>query len=506
MKEKHAAFRDRKNPRIFWNNDGDDLRMVAFGEGEIWSPEGMIPLVERFSSVEEFLNLRLAALRGTSVDTVSYCGVFTWPVWDYPKERIRVLGPDPLKPAIDFVHGLGKDFFFNIRMNDCHVSGPHWQGPLWWEPFRLRHRECLQSVIPEIEWRRDYLPWALGKSKRFPLKNILDRQGAGSREVYSWATYDYARVEVRDYFLGLIGEALERYELDGIDLDWLRSPCFFRMGEARAHVPLMNDFVRRAAALIRAASKKRKTPVACCMRVPDSPARALELGLDVAHWVREGWVDHLIAGNGLSNFSMPFEPWKKICRPHGVSVHACLSRSAHAHGDPSVFSGACHRSWKEGVDGLYFFNHFIPGEYERMNVAAQPEKLNLAGKAYALDRQGGVFENGTAHEGPLPMIFTGCSGPTQADFEMAIPQRVPKKTRPRLKVRWRGIGNGERARWWVNGKPAARQKSGADGCLVYEVPSLGAGSNSLKLEIDAEGLKGKELVLESVSISFPGGP
>lgn len=462
----------------------------------------MLPLLERFSSIQDFLDVRLGALRGTAVDTVSYCGVFSWPVWDYPRERIQALGKDPLKPAIEFVHGLGKDFFFNIRMNDCHVSGPHWQGPLYWEPFRLSRREFLQASIDENEWKQDFLPWALGQSRHYPLKKVQDRLGMESRETYAWAVYDYARVEVRDYFLGLIQEALERYDLDGIDLDWLRSPYFFKTGKARSHVPLMNDFVHRAATLVRDVSKKKKRPIALCMRVPDSPAKALELGLDVAHWIREGWIDHLVAGHGLSNFSMPFEPWRNLCEPYGVSLHACLSRSAYHHGDPSLFLGACQRLWKEGVDGIYFFNHFIQSEYGAMNIAADPRRLSRESKTYALDRQTGVFENGSAHDGPLPVSFIGLNGPTHLDFDITIPQTLSSHSRPTLKVRWQDRVAASGGQWRVNAKLAKQKKSVGQDNLEYEIQSLRSGFNRLRLELSAEDLKEKNLKLEAVMISL----
>ena len=79
--------------RIIWNNDGDDMRMVAFGVGRLWNARDgdNTPLTKRFGSAQEFLDLRMSALRDSPVDTVSYCGVFNWPVWEVPRERIAAL-------------------------------------------------------------------------------------------------------------------------------------------------------------------------------------------------------------------------------------------------------------------------------------------------------------------------------------------------------------------------------------------------------------------------------
>ena len=100
--------------RIIWNNDGDDLRMVAFGVRHRWTARDNdnSPLTDRFGSVREFLDLRMSALRDSPVDTISYCGVFTWPVWEFPRDRISALGEDPLKQVVEFAHAGGKEFFF----------------------------------------------------------------------------------------------------------------------------------------------------------------------------------------------------------------------------------------------------------------------------------------------------------------------------------------------------------------------------------------------------------
>ena len=84
--------------RIIWNNDGDDLRFVAFGIRRLWTARDPddIPLPERYGSVPEFLDLRMSALRDVPVDVISYCGVFNWPAWEMPRERIAALGEDPI--------------------------------------------------------------------------------------------------------------------------------------------------------------------------------------------------------------------------------------------------------------------------------------------------------------------------------------------------------------------------------------------------------------------------
>jgi hypothetical protein len=491
----------RMNRRIIWNNDGDDMRMVAFGVGRLWNARDgdNTPLTKRFGSVQEFLDLRMSALRDSPVDTISYCGVFNWPVWEFPRERIAALGEDPLKLVVDFAHSLGKEFFFNVRMNDCHTSGPTKQGPVWWEPFRLNNPHLLLSTISPEAWQKDYLPWIREESSTYPLQEVLKRSGSGNRDVQSWAAFDYARAEVRDYFIGLIREACERYNVDGIDLDWLRMPFFFRFGEERKNVPLMNDFVRRVADIVRAAGQRRGRPIVLAMRVPDSPERALDIGLDVETWIAEGWLDMLVAGNGLTPFSMPFEPWTRLAAPRDIPVYGCVSRSSPGLADPAVFRGASHRVLEQGVSGLYLFNHFIPSEYGTITDVADRARLKTLTKTYAIDTSSAWGQNGTVCTGPLPLNFPPSAENTSIELRLEIPEDLQGAKSVRLAVQWRGKNAAGRSHWSVNGSEAKLINSTENAVLEYDGSALKPGLNRLRVTVTSGTPAG--LVLDSVRVT-----
>ena len=84
--------------------------------------------------------------------------------------------------------------------------------------------------------------------------------------------------------------------MDGIALDWLRHPFFFRPAEERRNLLVMNDFVRHIRRRLEYHGKKRGRPILLAVRVPDTPERALAIGLDVQTWVSSGWVDILEQG------------------------------------------------------------------------------------------------------------------------------------------------------------------------------------------------------------------
>ncbi|MBN8215088.1 MAG: hypothetical protein J0L75_00505 [Spirochaetes bacterium] len=487
--------------RVIWYNDGDDLTSVAFGQKTLWNARdpGGTPLPERFASPQDLINLRLTGIAKTPADTISYCGLFVWPCWQLPRERTAALGEDPLRAIVDFTHDCGKEFFFNLRMNDCHSSGQHWRGPAYWEPFRMAHLDCLQSTIPPAELASRYLPWIRGEASVYPLQEVLERRGGGNRDVQSWAAYDYAKPEVRSYFLDCIRTACERYDLDGIDLDWLRAPYFFRFGEERRRLPLMNDFVRRAAETIREVARSKGKRITIAMRVPDTPIRALEVGLDVGTWLASGWIDLLIAGNGLSVFSAPLAPWQELARPNKVPVYACVSRSAQGLADPALFRGACQRQWAQGAHGLYLFNHFIPDEYGWIDEVARSSSLNALPLAYALDAGTPFFENGTVELGPLPLDFSDLTAPLMHSFSIEIPEWPRTRLKGALAVKWRAAPPAQGILWELNGELVGPLDPLPDGAIRFGVHALRAGANELRVTVPPAQ---RGLILEAVKVTL----
>jgi hypothetical protein len=492
--------------RVIWNNDGDDLRFVAFRGTRsnrierLWSARdpNHFALPERFSSVQEFLDLRMTALRDIPVDTISFCGVFNWPAWEMPRDRIAVLGDDPIRPIVEFTHGLGKEFFFNIRMNDCH-SSVHFRGPAWWEPFRQSSPHLLQSNISAQDWERVYLPWIRGESETYPLQAVEDRRGPGNRDLQSWSAFDYARPEVRDYFLGLVRQVAERYDVDGIDLDWLRWPYFFRFGDELRGIPLMNDFVRRVADTVRARAKRRGRPIVIAMRVPDTPERAAEIGLDVVTWIREGWVDVLVAGNGMT-FSAPLQRWIELAAPRQIPVYGCITQNAPGLADPAAVRGASQALWQQGVSGLYHFNHFIPAEYGTITDGADRARLAGLTKTYQVDSSFVGRWNGTVFSGPLPLDFTSCVEEAVIDIALAIPESLAGARALRLEAGWQGDGLEARTRWQVNGIGATREGAAEGGKLRYRPEGLRSGQNQLRVTVQPA-RPGTPVILQSVRIT-----
>ena len=109
----------------------------------------------------------------------------------------------------------GIDFFPSVRMNehyDMEIDSPSYS--------RLR-RENPHYLIG----RGEDIP---GPTLEWGIRTGLN----------------YAVPEVREYMASIIVELISRFDVDGIELDYMRHPGYFRIEEAYANRYLMTDLIR----------------------------------------------------------------------------------------------------------------------------------------------------------------------------------------------------------------------------------------------------------------------
>ena len=156
----------------------------------------------------EFIAARLGPMANTQVGLVTLDPLDVDNIAIYPSKVLQVTkypllraGHDPIAVALEFCHSHNLQFFPSFRMNDVHES---------------RHKNWARTAI----WKRENPHCLLGKhgdDHRYPM----------SSPRAWWAAKDYAVAEVRDRQFLVIEEMCEMYDLDGVELDWLRSPLFF---------------------------------------------------------------------------------------------------------------------------------------------------------------------------------------------------------------------------------------------------------------------------------------
>ncbi len=86
---------------------------------------------------------------------------------------------------------------------------------------------------------------------------------------------DYAHREVRDHYRALIAETLDRYDVDGLVLDFLREPYLFSKGKEQEGRQVLTAWLRGVRGLVDETAKRRGHAVKLGVRVPSDPDTAL---------------------------------------------------------------------------------------------------------------------------------------------------------------------------------------------------------------------------------------
>jgi len=372
-----ATLESRGLPIVLFNNDSDDLKWPAYPEHHangLWVPAGKYLPLPKINSLEDALAPRIGPLAKTGIQGLSYCGNFGVPIWELKRDHITALGDDPLQPILQFWKRDGKKFFFSMRMNDAHHDLFNWAH--LWDDFRRTHRDAWINPPTDAEWETQFLPWINGTG---PKPEFTPRRDL---------RLDYSQGEVRKHYLETLREACCRYDLDGIELDWLRSPVLFRHREVDTAV--MTAFVTEARAILDASAKKRAHPIRLVSRMPDSPKQSLAMGLDAEAWLKKGLLDAVIAGNGVMFSDLDLEAWVTLAHCYHIPVYGSMERmtlrkSYRRYGTPESLRAAAATLWEKGADGLYFFNFYLRDEMPLLNQLGDRSKLAVLPKEYFCD-------------------------------------------------------------------------------------------------------------------------
>ena len=273
----------------------------------------------------------------------------------------------PLTVLAEVCHREGMDLFPSLRMN--------------------QHYETDPSSPGHSRLRREHPEWLIGRGQELT---------PGSREWGIRTGLDFAVPEVRAYLLAIVCEMFERFDVDGVELDFMRHPGYFRMDEGYSSRYLITDLLRRVRERINAANQKRERRVDLAVRVPETLADSARIGLDVAEWISEGLVDIVVVGGGFVPFGMNIEEFVEVARGTECGVYGCIESARPAAAD-EVVRAIASRIWSSGADGVYLFNYYGRSvEWKRrvLNAIAAPETLARRDKRYQVDHTDRVMGPG----------------------------------------------------------------------------------------------------------------
>ena len=288
--------------------------------------DGCDALAAGANTVVGFLSKRMSATIGTQVDSVFYCTGATTMFTHRAKvgetlERqvadkssaaarharnnlaaLKERGHDPLELAVRLCRRNGLEAFFTHRINDIHDTFLDWE-------LSTRKREHPEYLMGKREDMKKY---------------------NGNDPRYWWSALDFERPEVLNYLIAIIRDVCRRYDIDGIEIDYFRSPMFFRPNLAYqpatpTQVSILTGFQRRVREVAYQAGNRRGRPILVATRVPMTTAKCRHVGISIKAWLAEGLLDVLtIAGGyvplaaGPSSLHATGRPGSSALRGQGV--------------------------------------------------------------------------------------------------------------------------------------------------------------------------------------------
>lgn len=393
----NEPFSKPEHFRVILNNDGGDFVGTEIGKG-----------ARMEDPVQEFLRRRTTGIERSGVTTISYCT--SWAlglvlhktevaqqiksmygaanVGDIPSnysssndliERFRTLGVDPLQVMADYCKTHGLELWWSMRMNDTHD-------------------DKNETLLSEFKQTHPHLLFG-GEGRRTP------RYGR-------WSGADYSHPEVRDFALAMISEVIEKYPINGIELDFFRHPIFFKSvanGKSASAEDLaaMTDFMQKVRQRVDAHNSQLPPEIKKLLlgiRTPDSIEYCREIGLDIESWFQKGLLDFCVFG-GYFRLS----PWSEsaaLAAKYGIPSYASIDNSVvqvpkepilqepdasikygwitgehdKARRDIETYRGRILSAMAQGHQGVSFFNLFNPGHpifnecANLKKMAAQPAK------------------------------------------------------------------------------------------------------------------------------------
>ena len=495
MRQVRHEMKWRKR-RIIYNNDSGDIYPAAAK-----TPDG-------------FLSVRMKPVLDTQVDSVFYCTGATTMFSHLTKvgevygkqipegtegfpahikgniQALAELGTDALALAVKFCHENDLEVFFTHRINDIHDSFLDWELTTW----KREHPEYLMGKPADLE--------------KYPVSDPRKR----------WTALDFEIQEVRDYLIAIIDDVLARYDVDGIEIDYFRSPCFFRttmvfQPATPEQVEILAGFQRRVREKAYEHGNRRGRPILVAARVPMTTKTCLHVGIDIERWLRDGLLDVLTTGGGYVPFTMPTRELVELGHAHDVPVYPTISNSGmKGHGTDEHWRGAAANAWHAGADGVYLFNTF-PGKpkHPHFTELGDPDALAKLNKLFVMDNNpvlsGGLVQ-GITQSQILPVKLDSAGKAREVTLpvgeDVAAAAKEQRLALASLRIQFEGKAPTDKVEVRLNGAVIkAAEEDAKSGWVTYAAdPSqYRHGDNSLSFRVtESGGPEANPIVVKSVEL------
>lgn len=280
---------------------------------------------------------------GNQLDSMWYCfgegNTAHWPSATIPVWKQYLpwfeAGLDPYTRLVDETRKCGREIFYSYRINGTDENPD-------------------DILAPEGE--------ATSPLKRQHPDWLLDTLGNGKE-----LKWDFAPDWVRKLKLDTLREVAERYDVDGIELDYARCTPVLPIGHQWEHREALTDFMRQLRRSFQEIAARRGRPLLLAARIPERIEGCHFDGIDIETWIAENLLD--ILALGCRSFDVDLAGYRSLTA--GTHIKLIPVYDCHHASDgyklakmspdeaSNVVRGVTANWWQQGADGVQIFN--FPG-------------------------------------------------------------------------------------------------------------------------------------------------
>jgi hypothetical protein len=283
-------------------------------------------------------------------------------------------GIDPVEVLVNETRRVGREVFITYRINGADVEGDaefeRWKLPA----IKEQHPDWLIEV-----------PWGHPK-------------------------WNFAVEGVRKLVQSVLCEIAELYNIDGLQLDFARTPVVLPIGKQWLLRDRLTDFMHGLREALLEIEERRGRPLLLAVRIPESILGCHFDGYEIERWIDEQLVDLIVPGAGAANIDIA--GYRRLIGDKTIKIYTSWDAIHPTEGyrEPTIeyWRGLFSKWWAQGADGVHIFN--LTHQSPLLLELAQPKVMKLRDKAFIIERRsGGHGEEITGHpynwQTPRHMFF-----------------------------------------------------------------------------------------------------
>lgn len=325
------------------------------------------------------------------------------PFWTY----IHVKGNDLIQQQIDVCRERNVGAFIDYRMNDAHMIG--------------KTTAETGNIAFTAEIFADHPEYQIGAMSDGTIESVLD----------------FRFEEVREYKLKLIRELIERYEIDGFELDFCRRFAFFNTDKTteEERIQIMTDFVAEVRAMLDEATERDGRYRHLSVRIPIYSDQYGRMGIDLAAFEEAGVTMFNFTGSYFLDQNFNLAPLKAQLKSALVycELNFCTAVGydednlrIHRRATVEQYCTTALIAFDQGADAISFFN-FQYYRGDRQGTGDEPlteppwEIISMVKDREALKARGQYYFFGETWKDPITTTWV-------------LPKRLIKSIRANLSM------------------------------------------------------------------------